>query len=85
MGFSVQEEQFVRQSLTTHAIPSPKIIIKDHKTINRKGEFPTRLVIPETNFTVTLSKLRYIGIKRMLDKAKMDYSCVSIVQASDFK
>ena len=85
MGFSVQEEKFVRQSLTTHAIPSPKILIKDYKTINRKGEFPTRLVIPEKNLTVTLSKLRYIGIKRILDKAKVDYLCISIVQAPDFK
>ena len=31
---SVQEENFVRQSLATRAIPSPKILSRDHKTIN---------------------------------------------------
>ena len=43
---SVKEEEFVRQSLATRAIPSPKLLIKDHKTINENGEFPTRLVTP---------------------------------------
>ena len=49
-------------------IPSLKILIKNHKTINKKGEFPTRLVIPATNFTATYSKIGYLGIKRYLDK-----------------
>ena len=59
--------------------------IKDHKTINDKGEFPTRLVIPATNFTATFSKIVYLGIKRCLDKGKVNYSRFSIVQASDLK
>ena len=37
MELSVQEENFVRQSLATKAIPYPKLLIKDHKTINEKG------------------------------------------------
>ena len=32
----VKEEEFVRQSLETRAIPSPKLLIKYQKTINRK-------------------------------------------------
>ena len=61
---SVQEENFVRQLLATRVIPSPKLLIKDHKTINEKGKFPTRLVIPRTNVTATFSKIGYLGIKR---------------------
>ena len=34
LELSVKEETFVRQSLATQAIPSPKLLIKDHKTIN---------------------------------------------------
>ena len=34
MEFSVQEETFVRQLLATKAILYPKLLIKDHKTIN---------------------------------------------------
>ena len=62
-----------------------KLLIKDHKTMNKKGGFPTRLVIPATNFSIILSKIGYLGIKRILDKAKVNYSRVSIVQASDIK
>ena len=66
-------------------MPSPKILIKDHKTINEKGELPTRLLIPATNFTAKFSKIGYIGIKMCLNKGKVNYSRVSIVQASDLK
>ena len=85
MDFSVQEEQFLIKSLATHAIPSPKIIIKDHKTINGKGEFPTRSVTLAKNLTTNLSKLGYLGIKIILSKAKANYSRVSTVQASNMK
>ena len=63
MELSVQKESFVSQSLATRAIPSPKPLIKDHKTINEKGEFQTRLVIPATKFTATFLKIGYLGIK----------------------
>ena len=49
---SIKEEEFVRKSLVTRAIPSPKLLIKDHKTINEKGGFPTRL----NNNNVVLSQ-----------------------------
>ena len=52
---------------------------------NEKGEFPTRLVIPATNFTATFSKIDYLGIKRCMDKGKVNYSRNYIVQASDLK
>ena len=62
-------------------IPSPEILIKYHKTINETGEFPTRLLIPETNFTTAFYKLRYLGINIIMDKAKVNYSCVCIFHA----
>ena len=43
------------------------------------------MVIPARNFTATFSKLGYLGIKRMLDKVKLKYSCVSILQIYDLK
>ena len=70
---SVQEDEFLRQSLVTQGIPSPKTLIKEHKKINGRGEFPTRLVIPVTNFTATLSKIGYLGIKIMLEKEEVNY------------
>ena len=75
----------MRQSLATRAIPSPKLLIKNHKTINKKGGFPTRFSISTTNFTAEFSKTGCLGIKRMLDKGKVNYSRFSFVQASDLK
>ena len=39
MDLSVQEEENVKQSLVTHANPSPEILIKYHNIIIEKGEF----------------------------------------------
>ena len=61
------------------------ILIKNHNKIKEKGKFPTKLVIPATNFTATFSKIGYLGIKRFLDKGKVNYSRVSTVQASNLK
>ena len=61
----------MRKLIATRAIPSPKLLIKDHNTINDKGEFPTGLVIPATNCTATFSKIDYLGIKIIMDKAKV--------------
>ena len=85
MNLSVQEENNVIQSLAIRAIPYPKLLIKYHKTINEKGEFPARLVIPLMDFTATFSKLKYLGMERILAKANVNHSSVSIVQASDLK
>ena len=85
LDLSVKEEEFVRQSLSTRAIPSPNLLIKAHKTINENWEFPTRLVIPATIFTATFSKIVYLGIKRCPDKGRVNYSRNSIVQDSYLK
>ena len=63
----------MRQLLATQTILSPKLLIKDHNTISKKGEFPTILVIPATNFTATFFKIGYLEIKRCLDKGKLNY------------
>ena len=85
MELSVQEENFVRQSLATRAILSPKLLVKYNKKINDKGEFPTRLVIPAEKFAAAFSKIGYIRIKRLPDKGKVNYLRVSIVQAYNLK
>ena len=78
---SEDEYYFVKESLNSKAIPSPKLLIKDHKEINDDGNYPTRLVVPATNFTSAFSKLGYIGIKKIVDKAGINYTRKTIVQA----
>ena len=62
-----------------------KVTHKYHKITNDKGEFPTILVILATNFTVTFSNLGYLGMKIMMEKAKVNYSCLIIFQESELK
>jgi hypothetical protein len=75
---------FVKEYFNSKAIPSPKLLIKDHKEIDDDGNYPTRLVVPATNFISAFSKLGYhISINRIIrNKAGINYSRKTIVQAS---
>jgi len=84
-ALSDKEESFIKQTVESKAIPSPKLLIKDHKNPDNEGNFPTRLVVPATNFTSAFPKTGYLGIKRILDNNKVDYMSKTIIQASDLK
>eukprot|EP00957_Ditylum_brightwellii_P210036 15364502-Ditylum_brightwellii.AAC.1 len=58
---------------------------KTYKKPKVDGSFPTRLVIPATNFTTTFLKIGYMGIKQILDEHKVSYEKYTILQASDLK
>eukprot|EP00957_Ditylum_brightwellii_P052945 4014245-Ditylum_brightwellii.AAC.1 len=66
-------------------IPQPHLLVKDHKDPDANVDFPTRLVIPATNFTAAFSKLGYMGIKKVLDDHGVNYAKHTIVQSSDLK
>jgi GIY-YIG catalytic domain len=82
---SMKETLFLKQSIDSKAIPSPKLLIKDHKKVDNKGNFPTRLVVPANNFTSAFPKLGYLGIKKILDANNVNYMKRTIIQASDLK
>ena len=46
---SESEYNFIKETINSRAIPTPKLLIKDHKKQNEDGTFPTRLVVPATN------------------------------------
>jgi hypothetical protein len=48
---SKNETDFIQESLKFKAIPSPKLLVKGRKKKDKWGQYPTRLVIPATNFT----------------------------------
>ena len=48
----------INKALKTKPIPKLKFLITDNKKPNKNGEFPTRLVIPATQFTATFRKSR---------------------------
>ena len=48
---SKNDIEFLIESIKSKKLPTPTLLIKDHKEKNQDGEFPCRLVIPATNFT----------------------------------
>ena len=87
VGFQLSKSEAVHinESLKTKSIPTPKLLIKNHKKPNKNGEFPTRLVIPATNFTATFAKVGYLGLKAILDNHQVNYFKNTITQASQVK
>ena len=84
-NLSHDEYLFLEESLKSHAIPMPQLLIKDHKPPNKTCTYPTWLVIPAMNFFATFSKIGYSMLKALLDKNRVNYSCTTINQALDLK
>ena len=82
---SKNEVGHINESLKTKVIPTPKILINDHKKLTSMGELPTRLVIPATYFSATFAKVGYLGLKNILEKNEINYTKFTIVQASQVK
>ena len=59
---SEKEFVFLQKNLLTKTIPTPIIIIKDHKKANEQGEYPSRLMVPANKFTSGFLILGYLGI-----------------------
>ena len=75
----------INESLKTKSIPTPRLLIKDHKNPNKNGKFPTRLAITATNFTATFEKLGYLGLKALLKNHQVGYKKYTITQAQQVK
>ena len=65
--------------------PHAKVLIKDHKTPDEQGRFPTCLAAPATNFTAGFPKLGHLGIKQIFDSNNVDHGSRNIVQAVNLK
>ena len=83
--FDQNEYNFIKETIESRAIPTLKLLVKDHKKLDREGNLFTRLVVPAPNFTAAFPKIVYIGIKKVFDKEKINYSRRTIIQASDLK
>ena len=87
IGFKISKNEVghINESLKTKALPTPKLLIKDYKKLTSMGEFPTRLVIPATNFSATFAKVGYLELINRLEKNEINYTKFTIVQASQVK
>lgn len=82
---SDNEIKFVNETIIYRTIHNPKILIEDHKKPDENGFYPTRLVVPDTNFTSVFPKIGYIGIKKLFDSNIINHTSNIIVQASNLK
>ena len=80
-----KENHFIDKSLKTRAVPTPKLLIKDHKKADSKGEFPTRLVVPATNFMAAFPNVGYQGMKAIFDRNGIEYQKSTIIHAAQLK
>jgi hypothetical protein len=67
------------------AVPTPKLLIKNHKPMNKKGKYVMQLIVPATNFTAAFPNIGYLGIKNVFDQNGIDYSGSTIIQVSQLK
>ncbi len=79
-----KEVGFLRQYLDSYDIPTPKLLIKDHKPMIN-GVYPTRLIVPASNFMAAFSKLGYLGLKQIFEDNQIDYAPHGIEQATQLK
>ena len=82
---SENEFNYINETIESHAIPTPKTLIKDHKKQLPDGTYPTRLVVPANNFAAGFANVGYRGIKKCFEKYNINYTKTTIIQASDVK
>ena len=87
IGFKMSKNEVwhINEPLKTKAIPTPKLLIKDHKKLTSMGGFPTRLLTPATDFSSTFAKFGYLGLKNILENNEINYIKFTIFQASQVK
>ena len=77
--------EYIKEIIDSKAIPTPKLLIKDHKKPEPKGKFRTRLIVTATNFTAAFPKVGYFGIKAIFKREGIIYHSKTIIHASDLK
>ena len=82
---SSAEHNYISETIRSSRVPTPRLLVKDHKDKDKDGNFPTRLVVPATNFTAGFPHVGMKGIRKIFDKHKVNYTRYNIVQASEMK
>ena len=85
VAFIAGTRQYALESIQSRAVPVPKLLIKDHKDKDENGNYPTRLVVPATNFTAAIPNLGYRGIRQIFDQEKINYTRKTIIEAAHLK
>ena len=82
---SNDEYYYISNSLNSCAIPTPKLLVKDHKPRQPDGQYPTRLIVPASNFVSAFPNLGYRGIKQIFAANNIQCLPRTIIHAADLK
>ena len=82
---SNDEYYYIYNSLNSCAIPTPKLLVKDHKPLQPNGQYPTRLIVPASNFVSAFPNLGYRGIKQIFADNNVQCLPRTIIHAADLK
>ena len=78
--------KFIEIWIAMRRIPTPRLFIKDHKQCEDDGNFPSRLLLPATNFTQCFANISFLAIKSIyLDTNDINPMKRTIVQSSHLK
>ena len=64
---SVGESVYLENFINSRDVPVPRLTIMDHKKKKANGGYPSRLLIPATNFTQGVAKLAFNVAKNVFD------------------
>ena len=79
------EQGYVESWIKSRDVPTPRLLVKDHKDRKKDGFWPVRLVIPATNYTQCFAKMGYKIIKKTFDERGVNYDKYTIKQAKCLK
>ena len=79
------EKYYIENWIGARDIPTPRILVKDHKDKGPDDFWPVRLVIPATNYTQCFAKMGYKIIKSCFDLNQIKYMKYTIKQAKSLK
>ena len=80
---SHNEYSYIHEMINSRSVPTPKLLIKDHKKNLPNGDPSVRLVVPGRNFCAGFPNVGYRGLKKLLEDLGVNYSRHTIIQASN--
>ena len=82
---SAGESACLENFINSRDVPVPRLIIKDHKKKKANGRYPSRMLIPATNFTQAVAKIGFNIVKNVFDRNGVPYKKYTINRAQVLK
>ena len=78
---SRDERAAINESIKSAAVPTPILLVKDHKKKDKNNKYPVRLICPATNFVAAFDKIGHKAIQNVLaSDLKEELEKMSIVR-----